>query len=85
MRLSLSSFLPWPIIWDKDTAYPQNWVRFAVALPANIRLGCKLLPVENALAYNFAIFITVVKRFVIQAHGRQTVREGSVQLASSLS
>ncbi len=40
---------------------------FLVALSANIRLGCKLMTLENTLAYCNIATITALKRFILQA------------------
>ncbi len=42
---------------------------FALALPANIRLGWKGLPRANTLAYCGNPYITAVKSFIVQAAG----------------
>jgi len=40
-----------------------------LALPANIRLGRKLMAATNTLAYYNTATITALKRFIVQAAG----------------
>ncbi len=47
-------------------------LRYAPALPANIRLGWKGLPGTNALAYYEKSSLTAVKSFIICATGGTT-------------
>ncbi len=68
VRLSLSSFLPLPDVWDKDKAYPQNWVRFAVALPANIRLGWKFFSSGKCFSLQFCNIYNGCKKVLLFKH-----------------
>jgi hypothetical protein len=53
-----------------------------IALPANIRLGRKLMAVSNTLAYYDTATITAVKSFIIQTPGSSLKNYRNVEKTS---
>ncbi len=61
-------FRPSPMFAGKARAYPSE-ASNPPALPTNMRLGWKSLPVTNTRAYYEIPQITAVKIFIVQAPG----------------
>ncbi len=75
MLVSGKSLQPNPMFVDKTGAYSSEVpVRFYIwdklmALPTNIRLAWKILPLTNTIAYNAKILNYGQKSFIILAPG----------------